>query len=100
MSRKIEKITREQFNEAVEAVWSELQYQDALPRRTDDEAKDVAGFLTLGRRYIRKVEDDWADNPGEGTPPQVPQALNGLRKLAAIFTRAMIYNGVLKRSKG
>jgi hypothetical protein len=91
------RITREQFNLAMEAIWSEIQYQDQLPLRTDDSAKDVPGFITLGRRYIRKLEDDWADNPGEGNPCQVPQALHGLRKVAAVFTRAMICNGVRVR---
>jgi hypothetical protein len=90
-------ITREQFDDAAEAIWSEIQYQNQLPRRTEDEAKDVPGFCTLGRRYIRKLEDDWADNPGEGSPCQVPQALHGLRKVAAVFTRAMVCNGVRVR---
>lgn len=96
MSRRT--INREEFDLACEAVWSEIQYQDNLPRRTDDEAKDVPGFLTLGRRYLRKVEDDWADNPGEGEPAQVPAALNGLRKLAAIFIRGMVYTKILRRA--
>lgn len=97
MSRKI---TREEFDIVVEAIWSELKYQNNLPRRTDDEAKDIPGFLTLLRRYIRIAEDDWADNPGEETPygdVQVPKAQHDLRKLAAICARAMIYNGVKYR---
>ena len=91
------KISREEFDEAVEAVWSELQYQDNLPIRTADEAKDVPGFLTLGRVYQRKVEDVWASTPATGEPPQVEEALHGLRKVAGIFVRAMIYNGIRKR---
>lgn len=103
MSRyKVESISREQFEEACEALWTEIQYQNTLPRRTDDEAKDIPGFLTLGRRYIRKVEDDWADKPGEKHPDfagsQVPEAIDGLRKVAAIFIRAMIYNGIRRRA--
>ncbi len=86
---KREKVTRGEFALAVEALWSELKYQDALPRRTDDEASDIPGFLTLARRYERKVEDDWADQPGP-----VEDAIHGLRKLGAIYVRAMIYNGV------
>jgi hypothetical protein len=89
-------VSREAFNEAVEALWTELYYQDNLPRRTEaDEAKDVPGFATLGRRYLRKMEDDWADKPGT---PQVEEALHGLRKLGAIFVRGMIYNGVRRRA--
>ncbi len=82
-------VTYSMFSEAMEAVWLELEYQNTLPRRTDDEAKDVPGFLTLARRYERKVEDDWADQPGP-----VEDALHGLRKLAAIYIRSMIYTGI------
>lgn len=91
MSRKI---TREEFLVATEALWTEIDYQNTLPRRTDDEAKDVPGFMTLVRRYMRHVEDDWADNPGVGDPPQVESALHGLRKLTAILIRSMIYCGI------
>lgn len=93
-------VERMQFDLAAEAVWSELNYQNSLPRRTDDEAKDVPGFLTLARTYVRKAEDHWADQPGvigaEGKVV-VEDALKDLRKLAAIFMRAMIYNGVRAR---
>ena len=86
-------ITREEFNFAVEALWSEISYQNSLPRRTDcDEAKDVPGFLTLIRRYVRKTEDDWADNPGP-----VKEAEEGLRKIAAIAIRGMLYTQVWLR---
>lgn len=85
-------VTREQFDEAAAAVWAEIEYQNALPRRTEDsEAKDPAGFATLGRRYLHKLEDAWADN-ADNEP-----ALHVLRKLAAIFVRGMIYGGVRTR---
>jgi hypothetical protein len=94
-------VTRREFDEACEAVWTEIKYQNELPRRTEDEARDVPGFLTLLRRYIRKTENAWADNPGvpqsEGLV-QVPKALDGLRKVAAVAMRGMIYNGVRNRS--
>ena len=68
MPRSINKI---EFKDTMEAIWTELDYQNHLPRRTDDEAKDIPAFLTLARRYMRKIEDDWADNPavdqGDGT---------------------------------
>lgn len=94
------KITRQDFDVAVEAIWSEIEYQNNLPRRTEAEstkdatreAHDVPGFLTLARRYERKIEDDWADQPAP-----VEDALHGLRKVAAIFTRSMIYCGVRDR---
>jgi len=95
-----ERITGKEYVEASEAILTELKYQDSLERRTDDEAKDVPGFLTLLRRYTRIVEDSWSDNPGtpqEDGSVQVEQALHGLRKLAAICVRAMIYNGIRAR---
>ena len=94
MSRTVD---RQRFDMAAEAIWQELEYQDRLTRRTDDEATDVPGFATLARRYMRKLEDHWADQPGVGDPPVVEDALHDLRKLAAIFVRAMIYNGVRTR---
>lgn len=94
------KITRQDFDKAVEAIWTEIEYQNNLARRTEAEdttdatreAHDVPGFLTLARRYERKIEDDWADQPAP-----VEDALHGLRKVAAIFTRSMIYCGVRNR---
>lgn len=112
MKHKLPRVTREQFDHACEALWSEMEYINDLPRRTDDEAQDVPGFLTLARHYLRKTEADWADNAGtevwsdavngKGDPCvrckiQVPEALGGLRKTATILLRAMIFNGVLKR---
>jgi hypothetical protein len=94
-------ITREQFDRVVEAVWSEIQYQNHLPRRTADEAKDCAGFATLGRAYLRKLEDNWYSKPGEVQPEgnvAVTDCLHDLRKLSAIFVRAMIYCGIRSRS--
>ena len=90
-------VTRHQFDLAAEAVWSEIQYQNNLPRRTDEgEATDVPGFLTLGRRYMRKAEDAWADTEGDPATGYTP-ANETMRKLAGIFIRAMIYTGVYVR---
>src|SRR5262249_4352448 len=94
-------ISRADFDKVVEAVWSEIQYQTDLPRRTADEAKDCAGFATLGRAYLRKLEDNWYSKPGEHQPEgnvAVTDCLHDLRKLAAIFVRAMIYCGIRSRS--
>ncbi len=86
-------VTRELFDIAVEAIWAEIEYQNQLPRRTEhDEAQDVPGFLTLGRVYLARAEASWAGHKGPVTP-----AHDDLRKLAAIFARAMIYCGVLSR---
>lgn len=98
-------ITRAEFDAACEAVWSEIEYQNTLDRRTDDEAKSVPSFCAMGRLYIDRTVADWADNPGVaikvpgkvGVPVQVPKALDGLRKVAAIFLRGMIYCGVRHR---
>lgn len=92
----VRRVTREQFDEAADAVWAEIQYQNTLKRRTPwapssgtGEAVDVPAFLTLLRVYTRRVEDIWADNPAP-----VEQALHGMRKLAAIGIRAMVYTGI------
>lgn len=93
-------ISREDFDRAVEAVWTEVEYQNQLSRRTSDEAGDVAGFATLGRVYLGKLENHWAMNPGEEQPEgnvAVTEGLHDLRKLAAIFCRAMIYCGIRDR---
>jgi hypothetical protein len=93
-------VSRAEFDKACEALWTEIEYQNSLPRRTEDEAKDVAGFATLGRRYLRKLEDNWADKPGTMSPEGtvvVEDALHDLRKLSTIFLRGMIYCGIRKR---
>ena len=85
-------VTRADFDQAVEAVWEEIIYQNNLPRRTEDsEATSPASFATLGRVYLRRLEDAWADNAGD------EKALPDLRKLSAIFIRAMVYCGVRRR---
>lgn len=94
MNYIVRDVREEEFEKAVKAVWSEIQYQNNLARRTSDEAKDIPGFLTLLRRYIRKTEEDWADNPGP-----VKEAEEGLRKIAAIAMRGMIYNGIWFRKR-
>jgi hypothetical protein len=92
MSKRV--ISREEFDEAVRAVWSEIEYQNGLPRRTEDsEAKGPEGFATLGRVYLRRLEDSWSDNPGN------EKSLPFLRKLAGIFIRGMIYNGIRFRQE-
>lgn len=99
MSKKIE-VTKEEFDSAMNAVWSEIKYQDNFNLRTDDEADSIPAFLTLLRRYTRKAEDAWADSPGELQSDgkiQVTEALHSLRKLAAIAVRSMVYNGVRER---
>ena len=85
-------VTREQFMEAVEAVWTEIEYQNSLERRTGDEAKEPAGFFTLGQVYLARGEAAWADNAG------TEACLPSLRKLAAIFVRGMVYCGVRPRT--
>lgn len=86
------KVTREEFDRAAEAVWTEIEYQNNLPIRTDeDEAQDIPGFGMLGRTYMRRLEDSWTDNAG------IEKALPVLRKLSGIFIRGMIYCGITSR---
>ena len=92
MSGKI--VTEGPFYRAMQAVWGEIEHQNALSRITyDGEAKDVPGFLTLGRRYMARAEAAWADGKGDDA------ALHELRKLAAIFVRAMVYCGTRSREE-
>jgi hypothetical protein len=87
-------VTKAEFQAACDAVWTEIEYQNSLPRRTDDEAKEPAGFATLGRVYLSRLEAAWSDNVG------IEESLPFLRKLAAIFIRGMIYCGVRVRQTG
>jgi hypothetical protein len=85
-------VSREEFNIAVDAVWSEIEYQNSLAIRTDeDEALTPPGFFTLLNVYLRKGEVAWTDNAG--TEPCLPF----LRKLAGIAIRGMIYCGIRYR---
>ncbi len=85
-------VTRDQFDSVMEVVWSEITYQNSLPRRTaDGEAKDIPGFLTLGRRYMSKAEAAWADSLNS------ERASSEIRKLAAIFVRALVYTDAFYR---
>jgi hypothetical protein len=94
MAQSARTVSKDEFDRAVEALQTEIAYQDSLPRRTEDEAVDVPGFCTLMRRYLRKVEDDWSDNPGP-----VKAAEEGLRKLSAIALRGMVYTRIWKRGE-
>lgn len=86
------KVTREQFDKTCEIIWSEIVYQNKLSRRTDEsEATQVPSFLTLGQVYLNKTAEDWAMNKGDEL------ALHGLRKIAAIFVRGMVYCGNRER---
>ena len=94
MAQSTRIVSKGEFDEAAEALWTEIDYQNNLPRRTEDEAQDVPGFCTLLRRYLRMIEDGWADNPGP-----VKAAEEGLRKLAAIALRGMVYTKIWKRER-
>lgn len=87
-------VTRDEFDQACEALWTEITYQNELPRRTDDEAKQIPSFCSLGRRYIDRCEKSWADEPADSESGQVETALHDMRKVAAIFIRGMIYCGI------
>jgi hypothetical protein len=96
-------VTGDEFYKAMRAVDEEIEYQNSLTRRTEDEAKDVPGFLTLLRRYLRKAEDAWADTRAElqkDGSMAVPEAEECLRKIAAIALRGMIYTHIRYRNGG
>lgn len=94
-------VSSDEFANTCQAIWTELDYQNKLPIRTADEAKDTAGFATLARAYLAELETHWAKKPGQVQPEgnvAVPECLDDLRKLAAIFARAMIYCGIRPRN--
>lgn len=85
-------ISKIEFDEVCKSLWTEIDYQNHLARRTNDEAKDIPGFTTLSRVYLRRLEDKWSDNAGVDD-----DCLDSLRKLSAIFLRAMVYCGTKNR---
>jgi len=97
----IPKVTREQFDKAMEAVWTEIEYRNNLERRTEeDECKDIAGFCTLLRHMLHKCEQDWYSWKASEQPDgqmQVTECLHWMRKLASGAVIAMVYNGSLNR---
>ena len=91
----LKKITRKEFDEACEILWSEIEYQNNLSRRTDEtDAKTPQEFATLGRVYLRTLEEEWAKKHNVNN-----ECLDKLRILAATFLRAVIYCGSKERSK-
>lgn len=88
MTRATSKQNIPSVETAFTAILGELLYQDDLPRRTDDaEAKEVPSFLALLDVYTEKAKRDWAEQAGDEA------ALHGLRKIAAIAVRGMVYCG-------
>ena len=90
-------VTRGEFEEAMEAVWSEIQYQNSLPRRTDDEAKSIPSFCKMGEIYSDRAAVAWNDQQADEESGQVEDALHAVRKCAAIYLRGMVYCGVRYR---
>lgn len=80
-------------DEVIEAINEELKYQAGLTAagRSDGQHYGVAGQLLTLQTYARRALDAWVNNPGED------QALDELRKCAAIATRAMITEKVVRR---
>lgn len=93
-------VTADEFDLACCAVWTELQYQNNLELRTNDEAIKVPGFCVLLRQYLDQCEKDWVFNSATEQPDgqfQCDSSLQGLRKIAGIAMRGMIYNGIRDR---
>ncbi len=81
--------------EVYAAIDGERDYQDALgANRTDGSAHTVGDYLTMLDTYLRRAQDDWTGNPGN------EQALDELRKVAAIAVRCLEEHGAPPRVKG
>lgn len=76
--------------EVYEAIDSERDYQDSLPR---NEVKEQTAMdqLALIRRIVRDMEDHWYDDPGFPT-------MDFMRKIAGVAVRSMEELGAPKRS--
>jgi len=66
----------------------ERDYQDALPpSRTNGRRKTVPGYLCMFHTYLNRAIDAWSLTAGD------TEALNNIRKLAAICVRCMEEHG-------
>lgn len=76
----------------IDAINGELAYQANMPiTRADDQNHGLAGQLVALGVYTNEAQVLWAKNPGD------VQALDIMRKVAAIAVRAMEEHGVVCR---
>ena len=89
MDRKVLKMS----DDIVHAIDEELAYQSSLEGqgRVDEQDHGVAGQLVTLEHYTRKATATWVDNAGE------TEALDSLRKVAAIAIRALELYGCPRR---
>ena len=80
-------------SEVIDAINGELAYTASLQEqgRADMSDYGVAGQLVTLQSYARRAQEAWVDNAGE------QQALDVLRKVAAIAIRALIVHGCPRR---
>ena len=66
----------------------ERDYQDSLgPDRSDGVPRSVGDYLTMLTTYLRKAQDAWTNNPGDGP------ALHEIRKIGGIAVHCMEDHG-------
>lgn len=80
--------------EVIKALNEELEYQNLMAgsARADDRDNGLAGQLVTLGTYADRARDAWSETKGDA------QALEELRKVAAIACRALIRFGCPKRS--
>jgi len=80
--------------EVIEAINSELQYQNSFADTDRSDGKDhgVVGQLVTLAVYARKAEEAWVHGADE------VKTLQALRKVAAIACRAMLLYGAHPRT--
>lgn len=83
----------EMSEQVIEAINGELSYQATLQElgRADEEDHGVSGQLVTLEAYTRKAIDAWVHSSGE------QEALDTLRKVAAIAVRALEMYGCPRR---
>ena len=79
--------------DVIDAINEELEYQSSLTSLGRDDARDhgVAGQLVILGVYAQEAQVAWVKNAGDD------QALDSLRKVAAIAIRALEQYGCSRR---
>lgn len=77
--------------EVYEAIDSERDYQDQKWGSPNQRPKQVGSWLTLIKVHVDRAMEKWASSDGDA------EALEQLRKVAAISVACLEQNGVQKR---
>lgn len=89
---QIEKQLKEKRRNVIEAINTERDYQDSLPGNlTDRYLHSVGESILLLEEYVQRAKQEWVNNAGDW------DALDEIRKIAAIAVRCMEQHGAPRR---